>query len=40
MTDGGQRLKDRIQLLKELIPIKEREYKAKHDEGDRGRRRG
>ena len=28
LPDGGQRLKDRIQLLKELIPIKEREYKA------------
>ena len=27
LTDGGQRLKDRIQLLKELIPIKEREAK-------------
>ena len=27
MTDGGQRLKDRIQLLQELIPIKEREAK-------------
>ena len=27
LTDGGQRLRDRIQLLKELIPIKEREYK-------------
>jgi hypothetical protein len=27
LNDGGQRLKERIQLLKELIPIKEREYK-------------
>ena len=27
LTDGGQRLKDRIQLLQELIPIKEREAK-------------
>jgi hypothetical protein len=27
LTDGGQRLRDRIQLLKELIPIKEREAK-------------
>jgi hypothetical protein len=27
LTDGGQRLTDRIQLLQELIPIKEREAK-------------
>jgi len=28
LPDGGKLLKDRIQLLKEMIPIKEREYKV------------
>ena len=38
LTDGGKLLRDRIQLLKELIPLKERENEIDRDRAARGAR--